>query len=340
MANMPLFRGKALKPRTPLQTADFAPVAAVSTGDRVFIGCCMLAIFVLAWAYLVHLDQQMMPSMSHKALPSGMDMPGMPMARAWSATDVFLTFAMWIVMMAGMMIPSVMPIVLLFAGAHASRGKTSVRMLTSTFVLGYALMWTGFSALATLAQYALHDAGLLPPSMAASSSWVSGAILCAAGAYQLTPLKRACLLHCRSPLGFFMTHWRGGSLGALQMGLRHGAYCLGCCWAMMLVLFVVGVMNLLWVAALALFVLMEKAGPAGVLASRVAGVAMIAAGIFFIAGASGVAFRQAAGTGAVKPLPELRAVQLLPGHQNSFLSTFEMSGATRMASAACRRTTS
>ncbi|MDB5855515.1 MAG: hypothetical protein JWR22_3556 [Herminiimonas sp.] len=285
MANMRLFRGKTLKSSTPLYTADFAPIAAVPTGDRVFIGCCMLAVIALAWAYLFYVDHQMMQSKEHWAMSAGMDMPGMPMARAWNAADVFFTFVMWIVMMTGMMAASVTPTVLLFAGAHSRRGETSVRMLTLMFVLGYAVIWTGFSALATLAQYALHDAGLLSPLMAASSSWVSGAILCAAGAYQLTPLKRACLLHCRSPLGFFMTHWRAGSLGALHMGFRHGAYCLGCCWALMLVLFVVGVMNLLWVAALALFVLLEKVGPAEILASRLAGVAMVAAGIFFITGA-------------------------------------------------------
>lgn len=284
MANTRLFRGRALKSRTPLYTDDFAPVAAVPTGDRVFIGCCMLAIVVLAWAYLFYLDHQMTQSMEHGGMPARMDMPGMPMTRAWNAADVFFTFVMWLVMMTGMMATSAMPVLLLFAGAHSRRGETSVRMLTLMFVLGYAIIWTGFSALAALAQYVLHDAGLLSPLMAASSPWVSGAILCAAGAYQLTPLKRACLLHCRSPLGFFITHWRDGSLGALQMGLRHGAYCLGCCWAVMLLLFVVGVMNLAWVAALALFVLLEKVGPAGILASRVAGVGMIAAGLFFIVG--------------------------------------------------------
>lgn len=287
MANTRLLRGKAqsLKSRTPLYTADFAPVAAVPTGDRVFIGCCMLAITALAWGYLFYLDHQMMQSMEHDAMSARMEMPGLPMTRAWNAADVFFTFVMWIVMMVGMMVPSVMPIILLFAGAHARRGDTAVLMLTLMFVAGYAVVWTGFSALAALAQYVLHEAGLLSPLMAASSSLLSGVILWAAGAYQLTPLKRACLVHCRSPLGFFMTHWRDGSLGALRMGMRHGAYCLGCCWAVMLVLFVVGVMNLAWVAALALLVLMEKVGPAGFLASRVAGVAMIVAGVFFIAGA-------------------------------------------------------
>jgi predicted metal-binding membrane protein len=119
---------------------------------------------------------------------------------------------------------------------------------------------------------------MLSPMMAASSPRVGGAILLAAGVYQLTPFKRACLTHCRSPLGFLMTHWRGGTRGALLMGLRHGAYCLGCCWALMGVLFAVGVMNLLWVAALTVFVLVEKSGPAGIVIARAAGAAMIAWG--------------------------------------------------------------
>jgi predicted metal-binding membrane protein len=279
MANTRLSPGKALKSRIPLYTADFSPLASISTGLRVFIGCCVLVIVTLAWGYLLYLDHQMMQDMEQAAMPAGMDMP---MTRAWTGAEIFFAFVMWIVMMAGMMAPSAMPIVLLFAGAHARRGKSSLRLMTLMFVAGYALVWAGFSALAALAQWALHDAGLLSPSMAAPDARISGAVLCAAGAWQFTPLKRACLLHCRSPLGFFMTHWREGKLGALQMGVRHGAYCLGCCWAAMLVLFVVGVMNLVWVAALALFVLLEKVGPAGMLASRVAGAAMIAAGIFFL----------------------------------------------------------
>jgi predicted metal-binding membrane protein len=119
--------------------------------------------------------------------------------------------------------------------------------------------------------------------MAASSGWLSGSILIGAGVYQFTPLKGACLTQCRSPLGFLMGHWRSGSSGALQMGLRHGVQCLGCCWALMCVLFVVGVMNLLWVAAISAFVLLEKVGPRGILASRVAGVAAAAAGVLLLA---------------------------------------------------------
>ena len=140
-------------------------------------------------------------------------------------------------------------------------------------------MWSGFSILAGLVQWVLHEAALLSPMMSAASPQLGGAILIAAGAYQLTPVKGACLTHCRSPLGFLIGHWRDGLSGALQMGLHHGVFCLGCCWALMCVLFVVGVMNLFWVAAITAFVLLEKVGPAGVWVARIAGVAMIAIGV-------------------------------------------------------------
>jgi predicted metal-binding membrane protein len=192
---------------------------------------------------------------------------------------------MWVVMMVGMMAGSAMPVILLFAGAHAQQGKRAVRQLALLFGLGYAATWTGFSASATLGQWALHDAALLSPMMAMSSAAVGGVMLCAAGAYQFTSLKRTCLTHCRSPLGFLMTHWRDGRIGAFQMGIRHGVYCLGCCWAMMLALFAVGVMNLTWIAALTLLVLMEKLGPAGVTVARIAGVILIGAGLVLLADA-------------------------------------------------------
>ena len=139
------------------------------------------------------------------------------------------------------------------------------------------------SACAALAQWALHETAMLSPAMATSSPYLAGAILIVAGAYQLTPWKGACLTHCRSPLGFLMTNWHDGRLGALQMGARHGAYCLGCCWGLMCVLFVVGVMNLVWVAALTGFVLLEKIGPAGTVVARVAGAVMVLVGILLIA---------------------------------------------------------
>ena len=204
---------------------------------------------------------------------------GMTMDMPWSAADLFYTFAMWAVMMAGMMAPSALPMLLLFAAARAGRDKRGVSPATLTFGLGYLAVWTGFSVGAAAAQWGLHQAALLSMAMASSSGRLTGAILIAAGVYQLTPWKSRCLTHCRSPLGFLMTNWRDGTMGAFRMGLRHGAYCLGCCWALMCVLFAVGVMNLVWVAALTVFVLIEKIGPAGAIVARVAGVAMVGFGI-------------------------------------------------------------
>ena len=206
-----------------------------------------------------------------------MDMP-------WTAADVWLTFAMWAVMMIGMMTGTAAPVLLLFAGARAGRGERGVPLAVLLFGLGYLTVWVGFSAGAALAQWRLHEAAMLSPAMAASSPRLAGAILIAAGAYQLTPFKGACLTQCRSPLGFLLGNWRHGTTGALRMGIRHGAHCLGCCWALMCVLFVVGVMNLAWVAALSAFVLVEKIGPAGMVAARIAGAAMVVLGMLFAAG--------------------------------------------------------
>jgi len=208
---------------------------------------------------------------------------GMTRDMSWTAADVFFTFAMWAVMMVGMMTGTAAPVLLLFAAARAGRGDRGVRLAVVMFGLGYVTVWVGFSACAALAQWALHETAMLSPAMATSSPYLAGAILIVAGAYQLTPWKGACLTHCRSPLGFLMTNWHDGRLGALQMGARHGAYCLGCCWGLMCVLFVVGVMNLVWVAALTGFVLLEKIGPAGTVVARVAGAAMVLVGILLIA---------------------------------------------------------
>jgi len=185
--------------------------------------------------------------------------------------------------MAAMMLPSAMPVLLLAARAPAAKqaGRASTAFL---FGAGYFLVWAGFSAAATLAQWALHDAALLSPAMAVASPRLAGVILIGAGLYQLTPLKHACLAHCRNPLDFLMSHWRSGRTGALLMGAHHGAYCLGCCWVLMTVLFAVGVMNLIWVAALAAFVLIEKYGPAPVAVSRLAGIALIAFGLIRLVG--------------------------------------------------------
>ena len=229
----------------------------------------------LAWTYLLHLDHQMSAAKEHGRIMADM---GMTMDMPWNAADVFFTFTMWVVMMVAMMTPSAAPVMLLFARMHRGHGEHRAPRVVFAFSAGYLLVWTVFSAGAALAQWAMHHAAMLSPAMTTSSARLSGAILIAAGVYQLAPFKGACLTHCRSPLGFLMSHWREGTAGALRMGIEHGTYCLGCCWALMCVLFVVGVMNLVWVAAMTIFVLVEKIAPAGALVARVAGVAMIASG--------------------------------------------------------------
>ena len=247
----------------------------LSRRDRVLISSCLVLLTALAWAYLVRLDHQMSAAMEYDRAMADM---GMTMNAPWGAADVLFTFAMWVVMMVGMMTASAAPVMLLFARMHAGRGAARAPRAVFAFGAGYLVVWTAFSAVAALAQWTLHRLAMLSPAMTTSSARLGGAILIAAGVYQLTPFKSACLAHCRSPLGFIMSHWRDGHAGALRMGIAHGTYCLGCCWALMCVLFVVGVMNLAWVAAMTMFVLVEKIGPAGALVARVAGVAMIVCG--------------------------------------------------------------
>jgi len=256
------------------------PLPHLPGRDRLIILLCIAALTILAWAYLARLDRQMSAAMADELAMAEM---GMATTMPWTAADVLYTFAMWAVMMVGMMTPSAAPVVLLAARARASRGGRRLPATALAFGVGYLAVWVGFSAVAALAQWALHDGALLSPAMAAASPFVGGAILVGAGSYQVTPLKGACLIHCRSPLDVLMAHWRDGLIGAVRMGAHHGAYCLGCCWALMAVLFVVGVMNLVWVASLAIFVLLEKSAPAAAGVSRIAGAGMMIAGLIMIA---------------------------------------------------------
>ena len=196
---------------------------------------------------------------------------------AWSAGYFALMLAMWVVMMAAMMLPSATPMILLHATLARRRHPRQFAALAANglFVLGYVAVWSGFAAAAALVQWALAEVALLSPMMHASSAALAGALLVGAGVYQFTPLKQSCLRHCRSPLDFVMSHWRGGARGSFAMGARHGAYCLGCCWMLMLLLFVGGVMNLVWIAGLAAFVLVEKLAPNGHWATRLAGLALV-----------------------------------------------------------------
>lgn len=212
----------------------------------------------------------------------------MPMMLPWGAADFVLTFVMWSVMMVAMMVPSAAPMILTFARVQRRRAERNAPLVpTSAFLAGYLLAWTGFSALATLAQWGLHAAAVLNPHTQTVAPWLGGIVLIAAGAFQFTPAKKACLRHCRSPLDFIARHWRDGQGGALAAGLHHGGYCVGCCWVLMSLLFVAGVMNLLWVATIAAFVLVEKMLPQGTAIGFSAGGLLLVGGVMWLARALG-----------------------------------------------------
>jgi predicted metal-binding membrane protein len=243
--------------------------------DRTAAAIALLVLAATAWASLIRMRSGMAP-----AGGAAMAMPGM---HGWSVLESLQLFLMWATMMVAMMLPSAAPVILLVAAIERRRReRASPAVPTAIFAAGYLVVWIGFSAAAALMQSALHQAALLSPAMASTSPVLGGLILVAAGLYQWLPAKSACLGHCRSPLGFLGSEWREGSTGALVMGLRHGAFCLGCCWALMLLLFVAGVMNLLWVAAIGALVLVEKVTRGGPEIGRLAGLALVGWGGWMI----------------------------------------------------------
>lgn len=261
-------------------------------------GLALLA--VLAWAYLVTgaglgmspLEMTQLSLFPHRtAAPAldmggmdmgGMDMPGMEMGAppAWTPALWALTVAMWWTMMVAMMIPSAAPAILLYGRVHRhaeAAGRSDGLAPTTAFALGYLLVWLGFSVGAAALQWVATRLDLVSAStMGSQSRWLSAAVLGAAGLYQLSPLQDRCLSHCRSPAGFLSRHWRPGAAGAVLLGMLHGAYCVGCCWLLMGLLFVGGIMNLAWIAALTLLVLAQKVAPGGVWVGRAAGVILLA----------------------------------------------------------------
>ena len=242
----------------------------------------LLAITILSWAYLVYLSQGMedMGDMASMAMSGGRTGAG------WAPVDFSLTLVMWVVMMVAMMVPSAAPMVLAFSSINRRRREQGNPFVpTSVFLSGYLAVWAGFSVVATLAQLSLSLTFLLSPMMASANPVFGAVLLLTAGAFQLSPLKGACLRHCRTPMSFITNDWREGRRGALMMGLHHGGYCLGCCWALMGLLFLLGVMNLVWIAALAGFVLAEKVVPGGIWVGRLAGLALVAWGIWMLGSA-------------------------------------------------------
>lgn len=254
--------------------------------ERIVVGVALTILAVAAWLYLLRLPATM--ATDDVSMTGMRAMPAMPAAttpgsQAPHWTDVGALTVMWAVMMVAMMTPAAAPMIATFAAVHRRRAVTGrVAVPTVIFVLGYVAVWTAFSVLAAVTQSWLHWKALLSSSMAPTTPLLGGALLIAAGVYQWTPLKRTCLHACRSPLSFLTTHWRGGRRGAVVMGLYHGLYCLGCCWALMALVFAAGVMNLVWVALVAVGALVEKVSPRGDLVGRFAGLMLFVAGVVVV----------------------------------------------------------
>ena len=244
--------------------------------DRMLVLAGLAGVIALAWVWLLagaglHMDE--------------MDMSGgqvMLVAPAWTPGYAATVFLMWIVMMAAMMLPSAAPAILLVAALARQRGECHAIVSSWQFASGYLAIWAAFSLLATGLQFALDRAGLLSGAMASGSAVLAALLLIAAGLYQWTPWKQACLRHCRSPIEFLTRYWRQGAFGPMRAGAWHGTFCLGCCWMLMGLLFVGGLMNMFWIAGLALLVLIEKLFPYGRRVSQITGVALISWGVFVL----------------------------------------------------------
>ncbi len=243
-------------------------VESLARRDRTVTLAALAALAALAWLYLVRLGREM----------ADMAAMGMAHTEPWTAADAGLAAVMWAVMMVAMMLPAAAPMILVFATVNRKRRESpgaAPYVSTTLFVLAYLAVWGAFSVAAALAQWALHAAALLSEDAMQAAPLAGAVLLAAAGIYQVTPLKYACLARCQTPIGFLLGEWRDDNRGAVVMGLRHGLFCLGCCWVLMALLFVGGVMNLAWVAAIAAFVLIEKVLPAGRLVSVISGAALL-----------------------------------------------------------------
>ncbi len=239
--------------------------------DRLVLLGGVAALSLLSWLYLVRMAAGATGTHAHAG-------------HAHAVVPAFgLAFGMWAVMMVAMMLPSVSPFVLCFAAVHRQRKSRNLPYVSAgVFLGGYFAVWTAFSALAALLQQGLHRMALLSPAMTATNPVFAGGLLMAAGIYQWMPIKNSCMRHCRSPLGFLLCDWHDGAWGALRMGAEHGIFCLGCCWVLMLLPFAAGVMNILWMAALTVFILIEKVVPGGDRVGRIAGIALAVGGGFLI----------------------------------------------------------
>jgi predicted metal-binding membrane protein len=243
--------------------------------ERTALIVLLILLPLVCWSWIVVMARDMYGPMTGAS--------AWMMTPRWDARHVLLLWTMWAVMMAGMMLPSAAPLLLLYGAAARRRGVTgNAAHAIYALAAGYVTMWSAFSVVATAAQRTLATRFIVSPMMTLTSPVFAAALLLLAGIYQLTPLKSMCLRKCQSPLAFMMHHWRAGVGGAFRMGIGHGGYCLGCCWALMLLLFVGGVMNLTVIAALTAFVAFEKIGPFGPYTARVSGGLLIAGSVWML----------------------------------------------------------
>jgi len=272
--------------------------------DRAVVITALVFVSAISWLYVLAgagmgMSALEMSSLSMAIASSSGSSMSMPMTSAmgqamitmvtpahWTWAYALLMFGMWWGMMIAMMLPSAAPMILLFATVNRrSQAQDGPYVPTAVFAGAYLAVWGGLSVIAVALQWGLERAALLSPMMASRNAVFGGALLVSVGAYQLSPLKHACLRHCRGPIDFISRHWRAGPRGAFRMGMHHGLYCLACCWALMALLFFGGVMNLYWIAGLALSVLLEKTIPSGHWLASLTGLGLIVWGVAFLAAA-------------------------------------------------------
>lgn len=249
--------------------------------DRLLVAAALAVLVVLAWSYLVFMSRRM--GADATAMASMPDMPGMSHAPVEAASwrSFALAAAMWWIMMIGMMVPSAAPMILLFGSVQRRQlAAESPQLRVALFTAGYLAIWGVFSLVAAGLQDVLTRFGVLASMELSVMAPLDAILVALAGVYQLTPLKNACLRRCRSPAEFLSSHWRAGNAGAVRMGVAHGLYCVGCCWLLMGLLFVVGVMNLPFVALITAVVLLEKLVPHGEAAARIGGVVLLLLGAY------------------------------------------------------------
>ena len=260
----------------PASPAERPPtfVEHVLQSDRASALVLLVLLPVVCWMWIVVMARDMYGPMTGAS--------AWMMTANWDLWHLSLLWAMWTVMMAGMMLPSASPLLLLYGAVARRSVRETARRQVYALAAGYLIAWTVFSLAATALQRGFAALLLVSPMMEATNSRVTAGLLLLAGLYQLTPIKHACLRTCQSPLGFLMTRWRSGSSGALRLGIEHGAHCVGCCWALMLLLFAGGVMNLTVIAALTAFVAVEKLVPPRLHVARISGVLLMVAGFWMI----------------------------------------------------------